>query len=209
VQYTFQDWLPDILGRESGNDPNALFGFRNRGGQFGDTRVSEMTLDEVIDFTKPSGPYAQSVKNQIGYVATPTGLGQIVGDTMRHFKGTMGLTGDEIYDRDLQLLMSEQIYNSQGKNAWEALHGMSHPSGAAMPTGISGGGASYAPRSKRRMAKDGSNMISGSSPAAKLSMRLRPVESLRLVRRPSSPCGCCCCIMFDPSFAILRFDLEP
>ena len=161
MQYTFQDWLPDILGRESGNDPNALFGFRNRGdGQFGDTRVSEMTLDEVINFTKPSGPYAQSVKNQIGYVATPTGLGQIVGQTMRGMKDEMGLTGSEMYNEDLQLAMAEQIYNRQGKNAWEALHGMSAPSGMAMPTGISGGGgANYNPRAKRRMAKGGFNMM--------------------------------------------------
>ena len=177
MQYTFQDWLPDILGRESGNDPNALFGFRNRGGQFGDTRVSEMTLDEVINFTRPSGPYAQSVKNQIGYVATPTGLGLIVGKTMRGMKDEMGLTGSEMYDEDLQLAMAEQIYNRQGKNAWEALHGMSAPSGMAMPTGISGGGANYNPRAKRRMAKDGSNMMQQKQPQGLLGRLTNRSES--------------------------------
>ena len=180
MQYTFQDWLPDILGRESGNDPNALFGFRNRGGQFGDTRVSEMTLDEVINFTRPSGPYAQSVKNQIGYVATPTGLGQIVGQTMRGMKDEMGLTGSEMYDEDLQLAMAEQIYNRQGKNAWEALHGMSAPSGMAMPTGISGGGANYNPRAKRRMAKDGSNMMQQKQPQGLLGRLTNRSESTGL-----------------------------
>ena len=82
--------------RESGGDPNALYGYSNRaGGEFAGTDLTNMTLDELLAFSAPSGPYAQSVKSQIGRVATPMGLNQVVGTTLRDAIGGLGLSGQE------------------------------------------------------------------------------------------------------------------
>jgi hypothetical protein len=108
--------------RESGGDPNALYGYSNRaGGEFAGTDLTNMTLDELLAFSAPSGPYAQSVKSQIGRVATPMGLNQVVGTTLRDAIGGLGLSGQEKFSPDTQDTIGKWIYENQGPNAWASM----------------------------------------------------------------------------------------
>jgi hypothetical protein len=70
---------------------DTLYGHAQRKGPFAGTNVSQMTIGEAMAFADPSGPYAQSVKGQIGRVATPMGRHQIVGTTLRSAVKEMGL----------------------------------------------------------------------------------------------------------------------
>ncbi len=110
-----------VFPGESGGDYNALFGYANRGsGPFGGVKVTDMTINQVLDFTDPSGPYAQSVKGQIGRVATPTGAYQVVGRTLRDAVRGLGLTGNEVYNEGTQDRIGQWIFENQGPQAWEA-----------------------------------------------------------------------------------------
>ena len=63
----WEDVKRGIFAGESGGDYNALYGYSNRpGGQFSGTKVTDMTLDEALNFSNPSGAYGQAVKSQIG-----------------------------------------------------------------------------------------------------------------------------------------------
>lgn len=121
------DWAQireGIFAGESGGDYDALFGYANRGdGPFGGVKVTDMTLAEVIDFTGPSGAYAQHVKGQIGRVATPVGAYQIVGTTLRDTAQRMGLTGKEQFTPELQERLAQEIYRTQGTGAWVGYKG--------------------------------------------------------------------------------------
>lgn len=111
----------NVFPGESGGDYNALFGYANRpGGQFAGVNLTDMTVDQALAFADPSGPYAQSVKGQIGRVATPMGAYQIVGSTLRGAKQGLGLTGSERMTPELQDQLGMWIYQSQGPQAWEA-----------------------------------------------------------------------------------------
>lgn len=111
----------NVFAGESGGDYNALYGYANRGsGPFGGVKVTDMTINQVLDFTDPRGPYAQSVKGQIGRVATPTGAYQVVGSTLRDAVRGLGLTGNEKYDAATQDRIGQWIYENQGPQAWEA-----------------------------------------------------------------------------------------
>jgi hypothetical protein len=79
-----------------------------------------MTVNEVIDFTDPSGPYGQWVKSQIGRVSTPTGAFQVVGTTLKDAVQGLGLTGDEPYNEATQDAVGRWIFENQGPEAWEA-----------------------------------------------------------------------------------------
>lgn len=110
----------NVFPGESGGDYNALFGYANRpGGQFEGVNLTDMTVDEVIDFTDPKGPYGQWVKDQTGRVATPTGAFQVVGTTLKDAVRGLGLTGDEPYDQATQDAIGTWIYENQGPQAWE------------------------------------------------------------------------------------------
>ena len=110
----------NVFPGESGGDYNALYGYANRGsGPFGGVNVTDMTINQVLDFTDPRGPYAQSVKGQIGRVATPTGAYQVVGSTLRDAVRGLGLTGNERYDAATQDRIGQWIYENQGPQAWE------------------------------------------------------------------------------------------
>ena len=115
---------PAIAQGESGGDWNALYNFQNRaGGLFGDVNVSDMTINEVLDFQRTGSPYATYVTDILGYKSTPVGRYQIVGDTLEWAKGKLGLTGEEKFDPETQRQIAEYIYNTQGPSAWEALKG--------------------------------------------------------------------------------------
>ena len=110
-----------VFPGESGGDYNALFGYANRpGGQFEGFNLTDMTVDQALQFAAPSGAYGQSVKGQIGRVATPMGAFQVVGTTLRDAKRGLGLTGSERMTPELQDQIGMWIYQNQGPGAWEA-----------------------------------------------------------------------------------------
>ena len=110
-----------IFPGESGGDFDALFGYSNRpGGRFAHIKPTQMTVGEMAEFTKPGGEYANWVKDQLGYVATPTGGFQVVGTTLRSAIEDMGLDPNTPYDEDTQYAIGEWIYKTQGPEAWEA-----------------------------------------------------------------------------------------
>lgn len=133
-----------VFPGESGGDYNALFGYANRpGGQFAGVNLTDMTVNQALQFSNPSGPYAQSVRGQIGRVATPMGAYQVVGSTLREAVKGLGLTGNERMTPELQDQIGMWIYQSQGPGAWEAWGGGGGGSGSAssgkdgaMPMGL-------------------------------------------------------------------------
>ena len=119
---TPQDWKriqKGIFAGESGGDYNALFNYQNRpDGRFADIDLQNMTIDQALDFAKPSGKYGQYVKSQVGHVATPMGAYQIVGSTLRDAKRGLGLRGDELMTPEMQDRLGQWIYQKQGTGAW-------------------------------------------------------------------------------------------
>ena len=114
----------NIFPGESGGDYNALFGYSNRdGGRYAATRLTDMTVNQALDFSKPSGDYGQWVKGQVGRVATPMGAYQVVGTTLRAAQKGLGLTGDERMTEGMQDRIGEWIYQNQGSGAWEGWRG--------------------------------------------------------------------------------------
>jgi hypothetical protein len=126
----------NIFPGESGGDYNALFGYSNRdGGRYGGTRLTDMTVNQALDFSQPSGDYGQWVKGQVGHVATPMGAYQVVGTTLRAAQQGLGLTGNERMDEGLQDRIGEWIYQNQGSGAWEGWRG--NQSGAGTQARVS------------------------------------------------------------------------
>lgn len=135
-----------IFAGESGGDYNALFGFSNRsGGKFENVKLTEMTVDQALEFAAPSGEYGQTVKGQIGRVATPMGAYQIVGTTLRAAKKGLGLIGNEIMDIELQDRLGAWILAAQGTGAWEGYKGPrdSYTPATGGVAGIGGGTNEY------------------------------------------------------------------
>jgi len=133
----WSELAPKIKARESGGDYDALYGFSNReGGAFSGTKVTDMTVDQAIQFSDPSGPYGQWSKDKLGYVATPMGAYQIVGSTLQDIKEGMGLTGDEQMTPDLQEAMGKWLYqNRGGARPWAASEGMTQSTDGLVPVG--------------------------------------------------------------------------
>lgn len=129
----------NVFPGESGGDYNALFGYSNRpNGQFEGVNLTDMTVDEALQFASPSGPYAQWVKGQVGRVATPMGAYQVVGTTLRSAKEGLGLTGNERMTPDLQDQIGQWIYQAQGPGAWEAWGKGGSGGNMQRPTGLLG-----------------------------------------------------------------------
>ena len=122
-----QDWASirnGIFAGESGGDYDALFGFSNRdGGRYNNVRLTDMTVDDALNFAEPSGDYGQWVKGQVGRVATPMGAYQVVGTTLRAAKKALGLTGNERMTRETQDAIGQWILAEQGTGAWEGYRG--------------------------------------------------------------------------------------
>lgn len=117
-----------IFAGESGGDYDALFSFSNRPGKrFASKKLTDMTVDEAIQFSMPKGEYGQWVKGQIGRVATPMGAYQIVGTTLRGAKKALGLTGAEKMDVGTQDKLGQYILEQQGTGAWEGYRGPRDP----------------------------------------------------------------------------------
>ncbi len=114
----------NVFPGESGGDYNALFRFANQpGGQFSNVRLTDMTVNEALQFSDPNGPYAASVRGQVGRTATPMGAYQVVGTTLRDAAAGLGLTGNERMTPELQDRIGMWIYQNQGPGAWEGWGG--------------------------------------------------------------------------------------
>lgn len=121
---TWADIQRGIFAGESGGDYGALFNYQNRpDGRFSNVDLTQMTVDQALQFADPSGPYAQYVKGQVGRVATPMGAYQVVGSTLRSAKEGLGLTGNERMTPELQDRIGQWIYQAQGTGAWEGYKG--------------------------------------------------------------------------------------
>jgi len=147
VSPEFRQRIPGIFAGESGGDYDALFGFSNReGGPFSNVRLTDMTVNQALDFSNPRGEYGQWVAaRNNGTVATPMGAYQVVGSTLRAARDGLGLTGNEPMTPELQDRIGQWIYENQGIGAW-----VGYRSGVTeMP---SGGGGRYAggPTAPRR-----------------------------------------------------------
>ena len=136
-----------IFAGESGGDYDALYGFSNRpGGQFANTKLTGMTVDQAIQFANPRGPYAQYVKSKIGRIATPMGGFQIVGDTLKQAKKWAGLSGDEVMTPEIQDRLGQAILANQGTGAWMGYKGPKKPGAAyQVGPGFKGPNPNYTP----------------------------------------------------------------
>lgn len=122
------DWntyKPTVLKQESGGDYNALYNFAQKPGRiFAGVQPTQMTINDLLNFANPSGPYGQYVKEtrpdkQFG-VATPLGAYGVVGSTLRDAVKGLGLTGDELFDQATQDKVAEWLYNKRGTSPWTA-----------------------------------------------------------------------------------------
>lgn len=97
---------------------------QDEGGPFAGMDVTEKTVDELIEFADPSGDYAQYVartrKDEPGVVGTPMGNYQIVGKTLKGLKDDLGLTGNELFDEDLQDKLGKKLALDVGLGAFAA-----------------------------------------------------------------------------------------
>lgn len=102
--------LFDLLSRHEGaGNPSTLFGHAQLPGrQFAGVDVSKMTLGELREFASPNGDYGRWVKDELGRagqqprIATPMGVGQIVGTTLRNTQSQLGLSDDTVFDEGTQ-----------------------------------------------------------------------------------------------------------
>lgn len=94
-------FLSAVDATEGAGGYDTLFGNAQRG-KFAGTDVSALPIRDVLAFTDPSGPYAQSVKSQIGRVATPVGRHQIVGTTLRNAVSELDLDPNAPFDAATQ-----------------------------------------------------------------------------------------------------------
>lgn len=96
--------LIDLIDRtEGGGDYSTLFGHSQRGGgQFSGVDISNMSINEALEFASPSGEYGQWVKGKVGRVATPMGRYQIVGSTLKAAIKDLGISGDTQFSSEVQ-----------------------------------------------------------------------------------------------------------
>lgn len=122
---TWAEVQKGIFDGESGGDYNALFNYQNRqNGIFSDVKLTEMTVDEALQFSDPRGKYARYVASlNNGQIATPMGAYQIVGRTLRDAKEKLNLSGDEKLTKSLQDKIGQWIYKTQGTKAWAGYKG--------------------------------------------------------------------------------------
>ncbi len=122
---TWQDVQKGIFSGESRGDYNALFGYQNKPeGLFSDIKLTDMTLDEALEFSDPQGSYANYVShNNDGKVSTPMGAYQIVGATLRDAKEALKLSGDTKFTQATQDKIAKWILKTQGTDAWVGYQG--------------------------------------------------------------------------------------
>jgi hypothetical protein len=106
------------LGKGASND---VLGQLPAGEGPGGFDITQMSLDDVIEFTKPEGAYAQWVARtrddgRKGQPAGPMGFYQIINSNLPTLKDRLGLTGEEKFTPELQDRLGEALLME--KPAW-------------------------------------------------------------------------------------------
>lgn len=132
-----------IFKGESGGDYDTLYGNSHRaGGKFAGVKLTNMTVNEALEFSKAGGDYAEWSKSQKGVkpgtYATPMGAWQIVGSTLKRASKALGLKGDEKMTPELQDRIADYIYQTQGTNAWKGYRGPVQGGGGYTPGNAAG-----------------------------------------------------------------------
>ena len=127
-----------IFKGESQGDYDTLYGNSQRaGGRFAGVKLTSMTVNEALEFSKAGGEYARWSKTQKGVepgtYATPMGAYQVVGTTLQKAAKALGLKGDEKMTPELQDKIGDYIYQTQGTNAWEGYRGPVQGGGGYKP----------------------------------------------------------------------------
>ncbi|WP_156941802.1 hypothetical protein [Mesorhizobium sp. LSJC255A00] len=95
---------------EGGANYSTLYAHAQKdGGAFAGVDVSKQTIGQLKQFASSDGAYGQHQKNQLGYLATPMGRYQIVGQTMVNTAKEMGLPDDTVFSADVQDAMFNHI----------------------------------------------------------------------------------------------------
>jgi hypothetical protein len=101
-------FLPFVDRTEGGGRYDTLFAHAQRNNTpLRGVDVTNKTIDELREFSGPSGPYGQWSKQKLGYRATPMGRFQFVGTTMAGVADRMGLSGDTKFTPEIQNAMFE------------------------------------------------------------------------------------------------------
>lgn len=105
----FEWFKSGMIGEHGGGGYSALFSQAQEEGQpFAGMDPSKMTVDEVLEFNDPGGPYAQWVaktrrdEGNMGNPAGPVGNYQFIHTTLKGLKDKLGLRGDEPFNEELQ-----------------------------------------------------------------------------------------------------------
>lgn len=127
-----------IFKGESGGDYDTLYGNSHRaGGKFAGVKLTNMTVNEALEFSKAGGDYAKWSKTQKGVepgtYATPMGAYQVVGTTLKNAVKALGLKGDEKMTPELQDKIGDYIYQTQGTKAWKGYRGPTQGGGGYKP----------------------------------------------------------------------------
>lgn len=110
-------FLAAVDRTEGAGGYDTLYGHAQRKGPFAGTDVSKMSIGDVMAFTDPSGQYAQTVKGQIGRVATPVGRHQIVGTTLRNAARELGLDPSTPFDANTQDMLAGHLATKRVQSA--------------------------------------------------------------------------------------------
>ncbi len=109
-------FLAAVDRTEGAGGYDTLYGHAQKNA-FAGTDVSKMPIADVLAFTDPSGAYAQSVKGQIGRVATPVGRYQVVGTTLRKAVNALGLDPSQPFDAATQDRVAAYLATERVKSA--------------------------------------------------------------------------------------------
>ena len=128
-----------IFRGESGGDYDTLYGNSHKaGGRFAGVKLTDMTVNEALEFSKAGGEYARWSKTQKGVkpgtYATPMGAYQIVGTTLETAAKALGLKGNERMTPELQDRLGDYIYQTQGTGAWKGYRGPTQGGGGYKPS---------------------------------------------------------------------------
>lgn len=139
-----------IFRGESGGDYDTLYGNSHRaGGRFAGVKLTDMTVNEALEFSKAGGEYARWSKTQKGVkpgtYATPMGAYQIVGTTLETAAKALGLKGNERMTPELQDRLGDYIYQTQGTGAWKGYRGPAQGGGGYKPSNAASNTPTAAP----------------------------------------------------------------
>lgn len=132
-----------IFKGESQGDYDTLYGNSHRaGGKFAGVKLTDMTVNQAMEFSKAGGEYAKWSKTQKGVkpgtYATPMGAYQVVGTTLKNAVKALGLKGDEKMTPELQDKLGDYIYQTQGTKAWKGYRGPTQGGGGYKPGNAAG-----------------------------------------------------------------------